>query len=116
VAAQEVVDYGLIINAHCKELTRYTSYWNGSARVRRPVYRTVSKTAMITVTYEEATMLIHVLTLRKHFLTIDLKDTELFNVPDIWEKLGMANKAHKKLFLVLTDAKSPKFEKKERSL
>jgi hypothetical protein len=28
----------------------------------------------------------------------------------------MANKAHKKLFLVLTDAKSPKFEKKERSL
>jgi hypothetical protein len=25
VAAQEVVDYGLIINAHCKELTRYTS-------------------------------------------------------------------------------------------
>jgi hypothetical protein len=60
--------------------------------------------------------LIHVLTLRKHFLTIDLKDTELFNVPDIWEKLGMANKAHKKLFLVLTDAKSPKFEKKERSL
>eukprot|EP00029_Vermamoeba_vermiformis_P003934 TRINITY_DN14473_c0_g1_i1.p1 TRINITY_DN14473_c0_g1~~TRINITY_DN14473_c0_g1_i1.p1 ORF type:complete len:221 (-),score=22.61 TRINITY_DN14473_c0_g1_i1:16-678(-) len=116
VAAQQLVNSGLIVNIHCKQLSHYIRFWNGNTFVRKPVFRPICKTAMITITYEEAAMLIQVLTLRKHYLTLDLKDTELFQAPDLWQQLGLDNKSHKKLFLVLTDASSPKFEKKERAI